>query len=108
MLLKLLFNQAKKYKHLNISLKIQTFQDGTTKSLLTIFENQKSVDHYAKVIIVFAIMFSSTLLEKSTLINLNLEKNKNIKDFLEMLNHFLPLFSKLCIKQNYLQFLFIG
>ena len=55
---------------------------------------------------VFLIMFSSTLLEKSTFINLSLEKSENIKDFLDILNHFFPLFfSKLCIDQNSLKFL---
>ena len=51
--------------------------------------------HYAKVIVVFLIMFSSTLMEKSTLINLSLEESENIKDFCEILN---PLFSTLFFK----------
>ena len=50
------------------------------------------MDHYAEVLLVFLIMFSTTLMEKSTLINLSLEKSENIKDFHEILNHFFPLF----------------
>ena len=64
------------------------------------------MDHYAEVLVVFLIMFSSTLMEKSTLINLGLEKSENIKDFHEILYHFFPLFfSKLCVDQNSLIFL---
>jgi hypothetical protein len=37
-------------------------------------------------------MFSSTLLEKSTFINLSLEKSENIKDFPDILNHFFSTF----------------
>ena len=48
--------------------------------------------HYVEVIMVFLIMFSSTLLEKSTFINLSLEKSENIKDFLDILNHFFSTF----------------
>ena len=48
--------------------------------------------HYAEVIVVFLIMFSSTLMEKSTLINLSLEKSENIKDFHEILYHFFSTF----------------
>ena len=56
------------------------------------------MDHYAIVIVVFLIMFLSTLVEKLTLIHMSLEKSENIKDFLEILNHFFPLFfSKLCV-----------
>ena len=50
------------------------------------------MDHYAEVIVVFLIMFSSTLMEKSTLINLSLEISENIKDFHEFFNHFFPTF----------------
>ena len=50
------------------------------------------MDHYAEVIVVFLIMFSSTLMELSTLINLSLEKSENIKDFHEILNHFFSTF----------------
>ena len=58
------------------------------------------MDHYTEVIVVFLIMFSSTLMEKSILINLSLEKSENIKDFHEILNHFFPLFfSKLFVDQ---------
>ena len=64
------------------------------------------MDHYAEFIVVFLIMFPSTLMEKSTLINLSLEKSENIKDFHEILNHFFPLFfSKLFVDQNSLKFL---
>ena len=50
------------------------------------------MDQYAEVIVVFLIMLSSTLMEKSTLINLSLEKSENIKDFHEILNHFFSTF----------------
>ena len=50
------------------------------------------MDHYAEVIVVFLIMSSSTLMEKTTLINLSLEKSENIKDFHEILNHFFSTF----------------
>ena len=50
--------------------------------------------HYVEVIMVFLIMFSSTLLEKSTFINLSLEKSENIKDFLDIFNHFFHFFFK--------------
>ena len=64
------------------------------------------MDHYAEVIVVFLIMFSSTLMEKTILINLSLEKSENIKDFHEIFNHFFPLFfSKLFVDQNSFKFL---
>ena len=50
------------------------------------------MDHYAEVLLVFLIMFSTTLMEKSTLINLSLEKSENIKDFHEILYHFFSTF----------------
>ena len=50
------------------------------------------MDHYAEVLVVFLIMFSSTLMEKSTLINLGLEKSENIKDFHEILYQFFSTF----------------
>ena len=42
------------------------------------------MDHYAEVIVVFLIMFSSTLMEKTSFINLSLEKNENIRDFIDI------------------------
>ena len=63
------------------------------------------MDHYAEFIVVFLIMFPSTLMGKSTLINLSLEKSENFKDFHEILNHFFPLFfSKSCVDQNSLKY----
>ena len=50
---------------------------------------------------VFLIMFSSTLLEKSTFINLSLEKSENIKDFLDILNHFFHFFFKVMYRQEF-------
>ena len=50
------------------------------------------MNHYAEVLVVFLIMLLSTLMEKSTLIYLNLEKSENINDFHEILYHFFPLF----------------
>ena len=50
------------------------------------------MDHYAEVIVVFLIMSSSTLMEKTTLINLSLEKSENIKDFHDILDHFFSTF----------------
>ena len=55
------------------------------------------MDHFAEVIVVFLIMSSSTLTEKSTIINLSLEKSENIKDFHEILNHFFPLFFQIYV-----------
>ena len=64
------------------------------------------MDHYAEIIVVFLIMFSSTLMEKSILINLSLEKSENIKDFHEIFNHFFfHFFSKLIVDQNSFKFL---
>ena len=55
-------------------------------------------------ILIFLIMLSSPLIRKATFIDQTLEESENIKDFLEILNPFFPLFfSKLYIDQNSLK-----
>ena len=62
------------------------------------------MDGYIEDMIIFLIMFSSTLIRNATLKDLNLDKSENIKDFLEILNpFFLLFFSKLYIDRNSLK-----
>ena len=55
------------------------------------------MDGYIEDMIIFLIMFSSTLIRNATLKDLNLDKSENIKDFLEILNPFFLLFFQSCI-----------
>ena len=48
-------------------------------------------------ILIFLIMLSSPLIRKATFIDQTLEESENIKDFLEILNPFFPLFFQSCI-----------
>ena len=58
------------------------------------------MDGYIEDMIIFLIMFSSTLFRNATLKDLNLDKSENIKDFLEILN---PFFSTFFFKVVYRQ-----
>ena len=64
------------------------------------------MDHYAEVIVVFLIMFSSTLMELSTLINLSLEKSENIKDFHEILDPIFLFFFKVMCRPEFFKLIF--
>ena len=59
------------------------------------------MDHYAEVLVVFLIMFSSTLMEKSTLINLGLEKVKISTIFMKFCTNFFPLFFKVMCRPEF-------
>ena len=50
------------------------------------------MDGYVEDIMIFLIMFLSTPIRNTTFIDLALEKSENIKDFLEILNHFFSTF----------------